>query len=100
MVAPVGGPGLSPLAGERQGGELPASRVEEPSSPRGPFLRMLLDSSKEQGIACCAHKDSGAVHPDTVMKGCMGPWASGGPSLSEPWLPASEVSLTAPPAPC
>lgn len=53
---------------------------------------MLLDSSKEQGIACCAHKDSGAVHPDTVMKGCMGP-ASGGPSLSEPWLPCQRGEL-------
>ena len=85
MVAPVRPRIVSTGERETGRGKLPASRVRS-HLPTRTLLRMLLDSSKEQGTACCVHKDSGAVYPDTVMKGCVGP-ASGGPSLSEPRLP-------------
>lgn len=98
MVAPVRPRIVSTGESATGRGELPASRVRS-CLPTRTLLHVLLDSSEEQGTACCAHKDSGAVHPDTVMKGCVGP----GPQASPPSLnlgfPASEVSLTASPAP-
>lgn len=99
MVAPVRPRIVSTGKRATGRGELPASRVRS-CLPTRTLLHVLLDSSEEQGTACCAHKDSRAVHPDTVMKGCVGP----GPQESPPSLnlgfPTSEVSLTAPPAPC
>ena len=99
MVAPVRPRIVSTGKRATGRGELPASRVRS-CLPTRTLLHVLLDSSEEQGTACCAHKDSRAVHPDTVMKGCVGP----GPQESPPSLnlgfPTSEVSLIAPPAPC